>query len=242
MTVRILTAHQPVYLPWLGLLHKLALSDVYVFLDTVKYLKQDCNNRNLIKTPQGPLYLTVPVATRGGNNFILSEVRIANDHDWAHKHWSSICNFYAKAPYFRDHKDFFDGIYRGRKWDRLVDLNEEILRYMLQAFNITVEFVKASEQALSGESNGLLINMCRQLSADVYIFGALGRNYADVAKFNEQAIQAYFQEFDHPVYTQLYGPFVSHLSAIDLLFNHGPSARDILMVGQDTLASGTVPE
>lgn len=45
----ILTAHQPVYLPWLGLFHKIALSDVYCFFDDVQYLRRDWNNRNKIK-------------------------------------------------------------------------------------------------------------------------------------------------------------------------------------------------
>ena len=27
----ILTAHQPAYLPWLGLLHKITIADTYVF-------------------------------------------------------------------------------------------------------------------------------------------------------------------------------------------------------------------
>lgn len=238
----VLTAHQPVYHPWLGLLHKLALSDIYVFLDTVKYLKQDWNNRNKIKTPEKAVYLTVPVATRGGDNFVLTEVRIANERDWQRKHWLTICNFYSKAPYFREHRDFFEHVYRDRKWDRLVDLNEEILRYLLKAFDIGVDFVKASDQAVSGEKNDLLINLCTQLGADVYIFGALGRNYADVGEFSRHGIQPYFQEFKHPVYPQLYGPFMSHLSAVDLLFNHGPNAREILMARQETLETGTVAE
>ena len=46
----ILTAHQPVYLPWLGLFHKISLSDTYVFFDEVQYLPKDWMNRNYIKT------------------------------------------------------------------------------------------------------------------------------------------------------------------------------------------------
>lgn len=61
----ILTAHQPVYLPWLGLFHKIALSDTYVYFDDVRYQMKDWNNRNHIKTVQGPLWLTVPVFVRG---------------------------------------------------------------------------------------------------------------------------------------------------------------------------------
>ena len=41
----ILTAHQPVYLPWLGLFHKIALSDKFVYFDQVQYLPKDWMNR-----------------------------------------------------------------------------------------------------------------------------------------------------------------------------------------------------
>ena len=57
----ILTAHQPVYLPWLGLFHKIALADQFISFDQVQYLPKDWNNRNKIKTPSGGIWLSVPV-------------------------------------------------------------------------------------------------------------------------------------------------------------------------------------
>ena len=42
----ILTAHQPVYLPWLGFFHKIILSDKYVFLNNVQYSKNGSDPRN----------------------------------------------------------------------------------------------------------------------------------------------------------------------------------------------------
>ena len=53
----ILTAHQPVYLPWLGLFHKIALADLFISFDQVQYQPKDWNNRNKIKTPQGLIWL-----------------------------------------------------------------------------------------------------------------------------------------------------------------------------------------
>ena len=90
----ILTAHQPVYLPWLGLLHKIAISDVFVSFNQVQYLPRDWNNRNRIKTPNGPMWLTVPVLTKNKFHQKINEVRINNTLNWRHKHWRSI---YLKA-------------------------------------------------------------------------------------------------------------------------------------------------
>ena len=66
--MKIISGHQPVYLPWLGLIHKAFLADVFVFMDDVQYLSQDWNNRNRIKNPQGKaIWLTVPVNIKGSN-------------------------------------------------------------------------------------------------------------------------------------------------------------------------------
>src|SRR6187401_3788283 len=62
-SARVVTAHQPTYLPWLGLFHKIALSDAFVIFDDVLYDDRDYVNRNRIRGPSGPLWLTVPVLT-----------------------------------------------------------------------------------------------------------------------------------------------------------------------------------
>ncbi|MDP7244874.1 MAG: WbqC family protein, partial [Flavobacteriales bacterium] len=58
--IRILCDHQTGYLPWLGLFHRISLSDIYVSLDTVKYNPRSYDSRNKIKTPDGFKWLNVP--------------------------------------------------------------------------------------------------------------------------------------------------------------------------------------
>ncbi len=93
----ILTAHQPVYLPWLGLFHKIALADKFVFFNQVQYLPKDWMNRNKIKTPTGEIWLTVPVLRKGYRETVTSEIEINNDTDWKRKHLKSILINYKKA-------------------------------------------------------------------------------------------------------------------------------------------------
>ena len=57
----IVSVHQPQYLPWLGYFDKIDRADAFVLLDTVQYKKNEWQNRNRIKTAQGPQWLTVPV-------------------------------------------------------------------------------------------------------------------------------------------------------------------------------------
>ena len=93
----ILTAHQPTYLPWLGLFHKIAIAEKFVHFDQVQYLPKDYMNRNLIKTNAGSIWLSVPVLRKGYRELKTSEIKINNSVDWQKKHLRSILINYKKA-------------------------------------------------------------------------------------------------------------------------------------------------
>ena len=86
----ILTAHQPVYLPWLGLFHKIALADAFCYFDNVQYQIKDFNGRNKIKTINGPIWLTVPVKSKGYRDKKINDIEIDNSQDWSKKHWKTM--------------------------------------------------------------------------------------------------------------------------------------------------------
>jgi len=67
------------------------------------------------------------------------------------------------------------------------------------------------------------------LGASTYIFGALGKGYADVAAFEGAGVDIHFQEYKHPEYPQQGVQFIPCLSIVDLLFNCGDRSGDILM-------------
>ncbi len=226
----ILTAHQPVYLPWLGLFHKIALADRFILFDQAQYLPKDWNNRNRIKTPQGPQWLSVPVLKKGHREKPISAIEINNTIPWGRKHWRSLNTHYSKAPYFSKYKNFFEDAYH-RKWDLLSDLNLYMLQWFMDTLGIKVPVNRAGEYHFQGKKSGLVLDMCRQVGTDTYISGTLGRNYMDVDAFKAQGVRVVFQDYHHPKYPQLYGEFFSHLSIVDLLFNCGDESLGILMSG-----------
>lgn len=226
----ILTAHQPVYLPWLGLFHKIALADLFISFDQVQYLPKDWNNRNRVKTAKGPIWLTAPVLRRGHLEKTISDIKINNTLPWVRKHWKTLLINYGKAPYFKKYADFFEETY-SRHWDTLVELNEHMLGWFLDTLGIGTPVRSAAGYDFQGKGNDLVLDMCRKVGADLYIFGALGRDYADVHAFERAGIKVIFQDYHHPTYPQLYGDFVSHLSIVDLLFNCGEESLDVLMSG-----------
>jgi len=228
----ILTAHQPSYLPWLGLFSKINLSDRFVYLDTVQYSKWDWSSRNKIRTPEGWLWLTVPVLSGGKHGQKFTEVKIDNTQKWNKKHLKAIKMSYSRAPYFDLYYNFFEEVFE-QEWIYLSKLNEFILLNLIKILGINTKFVKASESLkLEGEKSELVLDMCIKMNADEFIFGGEGQDYANVEDFKSKGIKVWFQDYQYYKYKQIHGDHISNLSIIDLLFNHGPNSLEIIMKGQ----------
>jgi len=230
----ILTAHQPVYLPWLGLFHKIALADLFVSFNQVQYQPKDWNNRNRVKTATGPVWLSVPVKKSGYLDKTIADIEIDNTTPWARKHWKTLQLLYQRAPHFARYADFFENVYLKREWRTLVELNEFMLAWFVAELGVKVPIHSAADYRFEGVKSDLVCDMCVQLGASLYIFGAQGRDYADVAAFRAKQVEPVFQNYRHPAYPQRYGEFVPHLSVVDLMFNCGPASLDILMSGNVT--------
>lgn len=224
----ILTAHQPVYLPWLGLFHKIAMSDTFCYFDDVQYQVKDWNNRNKIKTANGDIWLTVPVLNKGYLDKKIREIEINNSINWRKKHWLSIYVNYKNTPFFEKYAPFLEEVYK-KDWQYLVDLNEYMLKWFMEQLGIKVEYFKASELKFEGYKSELVLDMCKKLGADIYIFGALGKDYAEEKDFVKNGVKIYFQDYHHPIYSQSFGQFSPYMSIIDLLFNCGDKSLEVLM-------------
>ena len=232
----IVTGHQPVYLPWLGLFHKIALADIFVFMDDVQYLTGDWNNRNFVRGPQGRVRLTAPVRLKASASKTLRDIVLAADpwpdrDHWQLSHWRTLTSCYARAPYWADHAPFFETLYTAQAWSRLADLNEHMLHYLLDALGIETTFVKASEMDFRARKSDLVLEHCARFGADLCVLGAHGRDYIEVQDFFDRGISLYYQDYQHPAYQQRFDGFESHLSVVDLLFNHGPESLEILLSG-----------
>jgi len=223
--MNIVTIHQPGYLPWLGFFDKMARSDIFVLLDDVQFEKNYFDNRNKIKTSQGWAWLTVPVKYRFGQK--LNEVEINNEEKWKEKHYKSLLLNYKKSPHFSDYVSFFQKIYE-KKWQKLIDLNIALIKYLAKELGFKTKLIRSSELNCQGEKTERLLNICRKLKTDVYLSGKFGKNYLDEEAFRKNNIKVIYQDFQHPVYPQLYGNFIPELSIVDLIFNCGLDSPSII--------------
>ena len=231
----IVTAHQPNYLPWIGLFHKICLADQYVIYDEVELTHYGYSNRANIAGKDGAKTLSIPVHRESHDRPRIQDIRIDNSNQrWRRKHWDSIRYCYGKAPYFQTYADQFETVYE-RSWDHLVDLNIKLLEVVLDCLVIQKPIHRASSLQLSGRKSDRVIDLCRKLGSTAFIFGSGGRKYADLEAFRCAGIEPLFQQYRHPEYMRAAGGSVKLLSVIDLLFNVGPGSLDVIMRGQDTI-------
>jgi len=220
----ILAAHQPNYLPWAGYFYKMARCDAFVFLDSVQYSRTSYTARCLIKGVNGKSqWLSVPVFKKGRYHQDISEVNIDNQAGWQNVHQRTLETCYSKAPYFFDYSRLSDLAYK-KKWDNLSQFNVELIKSMAGNMDIAPSFVKLSELDIYSKSSELLIDICKKMSADVYLSGPGGKKYLDENKFKEAGIELRFVTYYPQAYPQLWGEFVPGLSIIDMLYNCGPQA------------------
>ena len=93
--------HQPNYIPWQGYFVKMAQCDIFFILDTAQFQNgSSLDNRNLIKTSQGTLMLTVPVRRKGMGLQRFNEITVIPGGQ--RNHLMALQVNYAKAPYFEE--------------------------------------------------------------------------------------------------------------------------------------------
>jgi hypothetical protein len=220
------TIHQPEHLPWLGLFHKINMVDVYVVLDNVQFRKNYFQNRNKIRTKMGWCWLTVPVKIKFGQ--LIDEVLIDNRNDrWKKKYWDTIYFSYKSQPFFNIYADTLRHIIYN-DYERIEDLNFVLINTLLNFLAIKTKIVKASDLDVKGKGTSLLLDICLKTGATTYISGISGKEYLTVEDFAKSGIEVAYQEFHHPIYTQISEPFVPCMSAVDLLFQYGEKSLEII--------------
>jgi hypothetical protein len=217
---------QPGYLPWLGFFDQLIRSDVFVYYDDVQFDKNGWRNRNRIKSPAGPHWLTVPVRITSLSQQIL-ETKIDNRQPWARKHIGTIKQFYAQSPHLRRYLPELEELLTQR-WENLVDLDIAVIKTLCDWLGIKRRMLRSSELGITGERSERLLQICRHVGTRRYLSGTAAQGYLNVELFAQNGIEVEWQNYQHPVYPQQHGEFVPYLSVLDLLLNCGDESASII--------------
>ena len=217
---------QPSYIPWRGYFHQIQKADYFVFYDDVQYDKHGWRNRNRIKTPQGSQWLTVPTRSRGNveHQRSIDEIEIDWDRAWNRKHLASLRQAYQRAPFYAEWEPFLTDVY-ARTPSHLAAFTIEVTIELARRLGVThTRFFRSSELGISGHRTGRLVAIVQRLGCDRYVSGPSARDYLEEHRFTDAGIALEYMHYDYPDYPQLYPPFDSKVTILDLLFMTGPHA------------------
>jgi hypothetical protein len=224
----IISAHQPAYNPWLGLIHKILLSDIFVVMDDVQFEKNSFINRNKILQNSNEVMLTIPVKTKDYKNKTLKEIEVV-DARWQIKHLKNIEQAYKKSKNFDSIFEHLKKIYE-IKSNFLIDYTHAYLDFIVNSLEIETKIILASDLKIKSKKLNYVVELTQKLEGTTFVFGSQGKDYADVSYMQEKNITAYFQEYKHPTYTQTGTEFHPYMGVIDLLFNEEKSKiKDIIL-------------
>lgn len=170
-----------------------------VFEKHENFVKQTVRSRCEIYGANGKQLLSVPVEKRG-NHIPISEVRISYKEDWQKIHWRSIVSAYRNSPYFEYYVDAFQPFFES-KTELLFELN-------ISLHNVIMKLLKAEHSIVFTEKYS----------------SEYGDAILDLR--NEKTEIPHISPYNQ-VFEERYG-FIPNLSILDLLFNAGPDALDIL--------------
>ncbi len=223
---------QPMYFPWMGYFALIESVDVFVFLDNVQFSHGGWQQRNRVRQKDKIVFLTVPVYKKGLHGQIIRDVEIVDQHKWRKNHYKTLYQSYSKALYWNEYQDILWQIY-DNKYDKLCELNMISITKMAELLNIQPKkMLLASELVDQADRVGRLISLCDRLGANEYLSPVGSFEYIDSNNlFEKNKISLRYLQFNHPEYRQVWKPFFSHLSIIDLLVNEGPNAKAVLKSG-----------
>ena len=188
-----------------------AYEEVWVEM-TEHFLKQSYRNRCTILTANGPQNLSIPVAEGSNSKRLIRDVVISYDYPWQKLHWKAMLSAYNNAPFFEYYADSVAPFYREKKWKFLIDFNAEIQEIILNELNLPCTLRKTNDYFAFGNTPEGMVDF----------------RYAIDPKPGRQRQDPHFEPSVYmQVFQEKFG-FTPNLSIVDLLFNEGPMALEVI--------------
>lgn len=172
------------------------------------FTKQTYRNRYEIYGANGIVSLVVPVVKGRDKKIKVRDLLISYDTDWQRNHWRTLFSAYNSSPFFEYYQDDIRPFFE-KPWKFLFDYNLEIIETFCALLEIepgidlTVDFEQVPENTL---------NLREAISP---------KKHKAAADLNFRA-QPYTQVFSEKT------GFMPNLSILDMLFNEGPNAVNLL--------------
>lgn len=195
------------------------LADRIILADHIRYRKKSIFNRTRIRNSTASQWLSIPLLPKMRKNPIF-RVKTEDVADWGTNHKRGLDYNYRTSPYYEHFEDRISEFFALDK-KNLGDWTFESMLLSQNLLGINTPIIRAS-QLLKDSTNmeGLIKFLESDLDAGSKILSHEEDWWID---FIDPAVRSSYSWKEEP-YHQNFEGFVSGMSILDLIFNHGPSA------------------
>ena len=213
------------YIPWKGYFDMINMVDEFILYDDMQYTRRDWRNRNRIVTPSGTRWLTIPVDVKGKYYQKIKDTKVS-DPEWARRHWRSLQENYARAPYFRQYADRIHAVYeRVAGEPYLSRINHAFLTEICDILGIRTKISWSMDYELCEGKTERLAKLVKDAGGDHYLSGPRAKDYIEADVFEREHIGLEWMDYSgYPEYRQVCGDFDPAVTILDLIFNTGEDA------------------
>lgn len=191
------------YLPPISYFHLIQQHQMPIVVEQYEHFqKQSYRSRASIATANGVQDLIVPILHAKKDRVPIKDTRISYEFDWQRLHWLSLQAAYRNSAYFEYYEDDFAEFYK-KKHEFLLDYTMEQLTMFLKMFKLK-----------------------REISFTTEYF----REVPEALDFRDLVHPKKVSLLENPLpYYQVFeqkNGFIPNLSAVDVLFNQGPQAKN----------------
>jgi len=212
-----LVIQQPIFFPWCGYIELVKAADIFVHFDDVQLpLAASFTTRVQVKTKSGAMWLSAPVDRSKGNANSINKSFFSNEINWRQKHIKTIEHLYKKTPFFNEMMDIALNIYN-QQTNNIAEFDQYCDETLMSFFGLHTKIMKSSEIHVSGSKTELLVNICKELGADVYITGHGALNYLDYDMFEKNKIEVQYIQYYFKPWDQQFGEWTPYVTSLDLI-------------------------
>jgi len=219
--------HQPDFIPWMGLFHKIMSAQQVIIFDSVQISSgKSYSSRVKILLNGQEYWMSIPIKRSGNFGQKIFEVEILDFKINWKKNLGTIKQAYAKTNHFTEIYQYLEE-FLNQDYQFLSQFNQAFMeKTTVKLGGKDIQFLNSSHKpelvASESKRTDYIIETCKVFDVKDYISGVGCLTFLEEEKFKENVINITFQDFNHPVYKQYRSEiFVPGLSIIDSLMNIG---------------------